>query len=340
MKKYLLFLIVCAFVIAWWKGFFDKSTYYAKPNENIVFKNLYIAARDVEKLSSFYQKVFDMEVFNDASIWSFPNRKESGVLLKTPGYQGDGPSFKILQGSLLKNSGPLEAFDLGYAHICFEADDVVGVVKKIVENGGMVLSEFEDNDRSVAIYTADPEGNVIEIHFPFASPLTLRNIYRSINSLVRIHFKLEPPETNSVRLIHVNINSLDWQMTSAFYQKTTGAIPVGIKRSYEGSFISKLTGVKNAVINGQHIALAGYSEGGPTFELFTYNNQAEAGPLTLESIGYIAVGFEVKNLDQAMSVFLAAGGERVSEIFAGSVILKDRDENYIHLKQTNGAGQE
>ena len=56
----------------------------------------------------------------------------------------------------------------GFAHLAFEVDDVNETLNKLLAAGGsqygeLVTTEYEDGRKAVFVYTADIEGNIIEI---------------------------------------------------------------------------------------------------------------------------------------------------------------------------------
>ena len=74
-----------------------------------------------------------------------------------------------------------------------------------------------------------------------------------------------------IKYTHTNINAYDWEKLSQFYKDVFGCYTVGPMRDLKGDWFEKVTGIKDAAVKGEHIALPGYPEGeGPTFEIFTY----------------------------------------------------------------------
>lgn len=119
----------------------------------------------------------------------------------------------------------------------------------------------------------------------------------------------------------------------AFYQQAVGGEPIGIERNYQGDFIARLTGVAGAEVHGRHVALPGYSPGGPTFEVFAYNRAAGIGPLGLDDLGRVATGIRVRDLNAAVARFTSAGGVVERRLDADRVLVQDRDGNRLALRQ-------
>ncbi|MCG8535434.1 MAG: VOC family protein [Pseudomonadales bacterium] len=276
-----------------------------------------------ERLSLFY-----LDTFGGNKLIT----TDSSIVITTPGYAEAGPLITIRKSSS-NNKQPLQAFDHGYAHICFEADNVNAIAQRFLENGGKMLSRFDTTKGALAFYGADPDGNVIEVHLPFPTPLTPRTLYRTLNSFARTKLGLPGAPNNQIRFIHVNINSPNWSKTAAFYQSAFSAQPTGFTRDYEGAYISALTGVPGAAVQGIHIALPGYSKGGPTFEVFTYNQPSHREPLGNEDIGRVRTEFITSNLALVVGRVKSAGGTIIEQRENISALVKDLDGNLIFLKQ-------
>ncbi|TGK55959.1 VOC family protein [Leptospira wolffii] len=328
MKKTLIVLsILFASLIVWSLLTASAGEYRKTKNPGFSFETIIINSPDPERLSVFYKNVFRAKRIDMDPDWTLGNSPGSGIALRTPDYKEEGPILVLLKsGKSVQNS--TSANDLGYAHICFEADDLRGLVREIVKNGGTIVSIFPDPEKAPAIYAKDPDGNVFEIHFPFPTPLAPSTIYRSLDSLIRTNFKLSPPKTDRIRFLHVNINSKDWKKILSFYSKILDTSATGFERDYKGDFIENLTGVREAKVQGKHLLLPGYSEGGPTFEIFTYNNFSKRGPLDKSDIGRIAVGLRVFDLRSFVKKILQEGGTSLDEK-GNTAILKDIEGNLL-----------
>lgn len=330
MKRILLTLgLVCGGLVCCW--FLPVSTGKFQTHESapIHFSHLYITSENPQSLAHFYEQVFGVQKIENQDF-SLPGFSQH-FAVRTPGYENRGPVLVFLPSQNGMTQGPLQPFDLGYAHICFESDNVNAVMDRVRAHGGRILSRFDDLESAPGIYATDPDGNVIEIHIPFPTPLTPNSLHRSLKALGRSHLKLEPAEQDGLRFLHVNINSSNWHETVAFYQQALSAEPTGFERNYEGGFISRITGVENAVVRGLHVALPGYSAGGPTFEIFTYNKQPSQGPLTLKDNGPIVTGFVVDHLDRVLEQVSAAGGKMIDDHRPMAALISDRDGNLIYL---------
>lgn len=330
MKKTL--LILCVFIFSltlWWLLGPGPQDYTKTPDADISFETVLFRSSDPKRLSDFYKNTFLAKETETIPEWILGKTDSSPITLRTPGYLGEGPYLTILKAE--KPALESSANDLGYAHICFETDNVPGLIHSIRKNGGKIDSNFEDLEKVPAIYGKDPDGNVFEIHIPFPTPLSPSTIFRSLNSFVRTRFKFAPPETDRIRFLHVNINSKDWSKALSFYGRILEASPTGFERDYQGDFIENLTGLKGIRVQGRHLPLPGYSEGGPTFEIFTYNRFSKRGPLQFSDTGRVAVGFRVSDVNALTRKILQEGGTLVKEKEGDTAILQDPEGNLFLL---------
>ncbi len=143
------------------------------------------------------------------------------------------------------------------------------------------------------------------------------------------------------KYVHTNICAKDWKKLAIFYKEIFGCIPVPPERDLSGEWIEKGTAVKNAHIVGVHLKLPGYTNDGPTLEIFQYNNKEEKITAEVNRPGFTHIAFSVNDVYAAVEVVLKAGGSKVGEIVshnipgAGTVIfayLRDPEGNIIELQ--------
>lgn len=119
-----------------------------------------------------------------------------------------------------------------------------------------------------------------------------------------------------MKYLHVNIISKDWESLSLFYQEVFGCVPLEPRREYTGPWIENLVNIKGVRVFGEHIALPGYGEGGPTLEIFTYNVPGKGGPLAVNDYGFAHICFEIEQVPGTLTAVLErlvdAGGSIVS----------------------------
>jgi len=139
-----------------------------------------LIARDWQRLSSFYETVFDCipvpperDYAGDLAERGTGVRGAAfrGVHLRLPGQGPDGPTLEIYsyQTNLDPAAAPA-ANRIGWGHIAFAVDDVDSARLAVLEAGGRPLPGAEtvttrtaDGRHVTWCYLADPEGNLIEL---------------------------------------------------------------------------------------------------------------------------------------------------------------------------------
>ena len=120
--------------------------------------------------------------------------------------------------------------------------------------------------------------------------------------------------SNKVVYRHTNINSKDWKALGKFYEDVFGLVGIGPERDLHGEWFEKVTGVKGAHVRGRHYALPGFPEGGPTFEIFTYNIPHGTDTGEINSYGFAHIAFEVDDVDAVYKKLLDNGGSACGEL--------------------------
>jgi hypothetical protein len=85
----------------------------------------------------------------------------------------------------------------------------------------------------------------------------------------------------SIKYVHTNIISNNWEMLSDFYQKVFECTPVPPIRDQFGEWLDKGTGLSNAHLKGVHLRLPGHGDHGPTLEIYQYI-EVEEKPETIQ----------------------------------------------------------
>lgn len=144
-----------------------------------------------------------------------------------------------------------------------------------------------------------------------------------------------------MKYVHTNIITDDWKRLAQFYIQAFACKMTLPQRNLSGAWLAKGTGVEQAEIKGAHLRLPGWSNQGPTLEIFQYtNNKEQQYPLAnRKGLGHLA--FEVADVDAALEKALAFGGQRYGEV-ANHIIdavgtltfvyLRDPDGNIIELQ--------
>ncbi|MDP4224690.1 MAG: VOC family protein [Bacteroidota bacterium] len=135
-----------------------------------------LVAKDWKRLAQFYIDVF-------GCIPAYPERdlsgnwidkmtmisgvKIRGIHLKLPGYE-NGPTLEIFQYSKASGDNTHSINNYGFGHLAFHVSDVEDTVRKIISHGGGKYGELAETKIEgigiiKAIYSTDPEGNIIEI---------------------------------------------------------------------------------------------------------------------------------------------------------------------------------
>ncbi|MFK7798250.1 MAG: VOC family protein [Aureispira sp.] len=149
-----------------------------------------------------------------------------------------------------------------------------------------------------------------------------------------------------MKYVHTNIITDDWKRLAQFYIQAFACKMTLPQRNLSGAWLAKGTGVEQAEIKGAHLRLPGWSNQGPTLEIFQYaNNKERQHPLAnRKGLGHLA--FEVADVDAALEKALAFGAQRYGEV-ASHVIdavgtltfvyLRDPDGNIVELQNWDKA---
>ena len=120
--------------------------------------------------------------------------------------------------------------------------------------------------------------------------------------------------TLDARFVHTNLVARDWRTLAAFYERVFGCIPVPPERDLVGQWLDDATGLQDARIHGVHLRLPGYSDRGPTLEVFQYDERLGPLPTVSNRPGFGHIAFAVDDVDAACDAIIRAGGSLVGEI--------------------------
>ncbi len=145
------------------------------------------------------------------------------------------------------------------------------------------------------------------------------------------------------RFAHVNLVARDWRLLAEFYEQVFGCNRLPPERDYSGPDLEAGTGIEDARLRGIHLQLPGYEEGaGPTLEIFEYQPEGEAGPGSVNGIGYGHICFQVADVEEARETVLQAGGSAVGDVVTLSparqasvtwCYVRDPEGNIIELQR-------
>jgi catechol 2,3-dioxygenase-like lactoylglutathione lyase family enzyme len=144
-----------------------------------------------------------------------------------------------------------------------------------------------------------------------------------------------------MRYAHTNIAAKNWKGLADFYIEVFGCVVKPPERNHSGEWLDRVTGLKNAKLEGVHLLLPGYGSNGPTLEIFTYRELQTREPVMANHVGFTHIAFEVDDFD---SVYRAALGKGATDLGSATerlidgvgtlklVYLRDPEGNIIELQ--------
>lgn len=144
------------------------------------------------------------------------------------------------------------------------------------------------------------------------------------------------------KYVHTNLIARDWTRLVRFYTDVFGCKPKGPERNMSGAWLDRVNAVPNAHLTGVHLRLPGYSEDGPTLEIFSYDKLVEHGMPVANQCGFAHIAFAVDDVDQALQAVITAGGGAVGRVasteVAGVGVLRvvyarDPEGNIVELQK-------
>jgi predicted enzyme related to lactoylglutathione lyase len=116
------------------------------------------------------------------------------------------------------------------------------------------------------------------------------------------------------KYVHTNLIARDWKRLARFYSGVFGCDRKGPERDMSGAWLDQVTSLRGAHLSGVHLRLPGYGDGGPTLEIFSYDQLIEGQLPGANHCGFGHIAFTVDDVDQALQAVIAAGGSAVGEI--------------------------
>ena len=116
-----------------------------------------------------------------------------------------------------------------------------------------------------------------------------------------------------IRYVHTNLIAYDWKQLASFYIDVFGCQPMPPERNLHGDWLGRLTSLENPHIRGIHLALPGYT-GEPTLEIFSYEDQKEAEPRSINAPGFGHIAFHVDDVPDLAERIQTHGGSLLGEI--------------------------
>ena len=118
----------------------------------------------------------------------------------------------------------------------------------------------------------------------------------------------------ATRYAHVNIIAKDWRRLCDFYETVFDCEPWSSERDHHGPHIDALTGMPGARVQGRHLRVPGHGEKGPTIEIFSFAENGEDFPKTLNRPGLAHLAFEVDDVDAKRAQIKELGGDDYGEL--------------------------
>jgi len=116
------------------------------------------------------------------------------------------------------------------------------------------------------------------------------------------------------RYVHTNIIAKDCTKLIEFYKEVFGCRSIGETRDLRGAWLDSMTGIPNAHIVGEHLALPGYDETHPTLEIFSYDQMTGNFKHGINTVGIAHLAFEVDDVAEALEKVLSSGGGLVGKL--------------------------
>jgi catechol 2,3-dioxygenase-like lactoylglutathione lyase family enzyme len=145
-----------------------------------------------------------------------------------------------------------------------------------------------------------------------------------------------------VKFVHTNLVARDWKRLAEFYIDAFGCKPKPPERNLKGEWLDKATSQMRAHIEGIHLMLPGYGNGGPTLEVFQYTREKKTGTPSVNRPGFGHIAFAVKNVAKTLNRVERYGGGRVGEVVSTKiegvghinfVYARDPEGNIIELQK-------
>lgn len=294
----------------------------------MLFSYFQIGAKDYRALADFYAKALDFTVSDDTS-WL--NGRE-GIELSAPGFADmKAPVLGIVKAT---EGAARNINDVGFAHLCFETVDVKAAVWRFKRCGGTILSTLKHPEKNPCVYCRDPEGNIVEFHIPFPSLGMLTEYIATAGSLLGLRYDRglrSGGKSDSLKFIHVNIITEDWQKLCGFYRDAFGCTDTGSIKDHSGDYKSKVIGIENVHVLGRHILLPGFFSSYPTLEIFTYSVKGLSAPQSENELGINCIGFLSENMAEDVKLIEDCGG-RICSSSETAVLAQDIQGGCITLR--------
>ena len=113
---------------------------------------------------------------------------------------------------------------------------------------------------------------------------------------------------------HTNLIAKDVSLMISFYRDVLGCQSIGETRDLSGEWVDRLTGIPDAHIFGEHLALPGYPDGGPTLEIFGYDSVLPHTAEAVNASGFAHIAFAVDDVAETLKLVRLHGGGQIGEL--------------------------
>ena len=117
-----------------------------------------------------------------------------------------------------------------------------------------------------------------------------------------------------IRYTHTNLIAKDVPQLVSFYMEVLGCSSIGETRDLSGDWLDRLTGIRGAHLFGEHLALPGFGDGGPTLEIFGYDSVISHAAIAVNMSGFAHLAFAVDDVKGTLAEVLARGGGQIGEL--------------------------
>lgn len=144
-----------------------------------------------------------------------------------------------------------------------------------------------------------------------------------------------------IKFAHINIITDDWKKLASFYIDVFGCKPIYPERDLKGNWLDKATSIKNAHLEGIHLALPGYEDNLPTLEIFRYDQNLDSTETFSNRKGFGHIAFKTDDVNGLLIRLIKHGGTQLGEVVEAEVsnaghltfvYAKDIDGNIIEIQ--------
>lgn len=281
-----------------------------------------VSVSDLEQSKQFYSDVVNLEEVSNAhwhehdvleSLIGESSLEYSSTVMKSVNAQLRLMEFDT-PSDAAKNTGPMDVFGPGIAHLCFQVHDKTEAYQKFLAHGGKHIGspEMWKNPKTQVSYAYghDLDNAIVEIEHVDVAALNL-----------------DVPPKNDRRIRHISLATPDIDQAVDFYAhllqeekpRRTGWF------NPKGGAVDMVTGQA-----GSELKFAWFQVRNLELEIIQYVSHPTeklTAPRPVDALGYNMIVFDVSDMSVARERLLAAGGNIISEdkVLDGEAIIFARD---------------